>query len=156
MKKLLLLLAAIFILISCKKEENPQPVYPAMEVASKEGNAFKILNDSVLKVEWEKELPDAHAKIRGFEVEEVKVKGANATVTVIVAYCKDGKTTVGALLTEKGGYYYFEPDAAMVMCSGCVGGCKPEPVDKGGNIKLMCSTCDKCVKTDFSAFSLTK
>lgn len=149
MKKLLLLLVAMLALISCKKDGKQQPVYPAMQVAKKDGNAFRVLNGSVLKVEWEKELLALQTKIKGFEVEEIKVKGTGIIATVIVAYCKDGKTAIGALLNEKQGFYYFDPNAAMVVCSGCTEGCKPNPVIKNGEIKLMCSTCDKCVKTDF-------
>ncbi|MFP9112628.1 hypothetical protein ACLI1A_01715 [Flavobacterium sp. RHBU_3] len=150
MKKLLFLFTAIFMFVSCKKEAEQQVLYPTMKVAVKEKGEFKVLNDSLLRQEWEKELVNVQGKIQGFEVEQLTVKDTDAVATVITAYCKDGKTTVGALLKERDGYYYFNLNEAMVVCTGCIEGCKPQAVSVGRQFKLVCSTCNDCVKTEFS------
>lgn len=121
-----------------------------MKVAEKKDNAIRVINDSVLKVEWEKQIKNIHATIEGFEAEEIKVKDTDVKAVVITAYCTDGKTTIGALLKERRGYYYLDTDVAMVVCTGCIEGCKPQPVTVGRQFKLMCSTCNDCVKTEFS------
>lgn len=161
MKTFLTALVLVLFFISCKKGAPPEKTsgYPAFAVGVEKADAVypEVVNQDVLKQEWQKQLRAAGitSEIESFKIGQLRVAGDGNTVgsvvyTGLTAITADGKSSICARLDLKQGKYYFNADTPAIICHGtCPNGCNPSGVLKNGNFFLVCSECADCVKTDF-------
>lgn len=155
MKSFCTSLVLLLVFVSCKKDAAPVSAasYPAISVGIEEDGAFKVVNQNVLKREWEAQLraEGESVTISGFEIIKGIAKGDSAVdYYMLMATCADHKTTMAALLERKHDAFYFMKDISSVICSGgCAHGCLPAVFSKKNTLYLICSDCADCVKTDF-------
>lgn len=148
-------LVLLLVFVSCKKDVAPLSgvSYPAISVGVEKNGAFEVVNQDVIKQEWEAQLlaEGAAREISGFQIiKGISKGGSPISYYMLMATCTDHKTTMAALLERKGNDLFFIPDIASVICSGgCEHGCAPAVSSKNDALYIICSECADCVKTDF-------
>ncbi|KGO94156.1 hypothetical protein [Flavobacterium subsaxonicum] len=146
----------VLLLIACKKEApaGHSGKYPEIVVATANGDAFAVANDSIIKPEWEKVLNknSTGKTIMVLEVVKGKTEGGAKDFYMLIAKCNDGQTSIAALLEKQGNELYFDKsNPQTIICSGnCSGGCLPVAKNDETGTYLVCSACDNCTKTEHS------
>lgn len=155
MKRYYLLILLLLFVMSCKHTNEAPPVsYPETAVGISNAGAYIVQDSIALRQEWGKALDKAgeNYDLQNFKIEATTTSGdVKKQCFLLTATATDGKVKAAAILLKKENSFYFdENNPATVMCiSECTIGCLPTAIaNANGTIRLVCSSCTTCSKTD--------
>lgn len=166
MKKLFPLLLLLTVMISCiKKEEVTADEKKQESVSSSVGNeiqgkyVFKDADSLVYK--WnvfvnKKMKPQDSIILDDFSIVKTKTQGESVQdCYLLIAKSKIQKVALGTILEQKEGKFYTAAKDMsgfnayeVILCNGACGDtiCNPDVLIAKGVKRLICSTCDQCIK----------
>ena len=154
MRYCLKLILLVFLLASCTKATDKAAApMPDRVIGSIKNNVYSVVNTKDIKHEWETALAIAGDTLTldDFKIEKSVTTGdSKIECFMIMAKSSDGKTSVAALINQKDNYFYFiEDNFVSVVCKAeCKDGCLPVALSYKGVVKLVCSNCTACIKSD--------
>jgi hypothetical protein len=156
MKRYYFAIVLVVLLISCKQSDtqadssNGGP-YPAVVVSTLHKGIYEAVpHADIIKQEWAKKLEPGNT-ITDLKIVKSKITGnKQLDFYMLVATAGPDKTTMATLLTEKNGALYFEQESGIItLCSSkCPDGCQPYGIWQNGKIRIVCSPCPECLKTE--------
>lgn len=155
MKRYYLLTLLLSFVVSCKHTGEALPAsYPETAVGIFKDGIYIVQDSIALRREWRKALNKAgeNYDLQNFKIEATTTSGdVKKQCFLLTATATAGKVKAAAVLLKKEDSFYFdENNPATVMCgSECANGCLPTAItNANGIIRLVCSSCTTCSKTD--------
>jgi hypothetical protein len=161
-KNILYALAAIFLMLACKKKPETESNTKIDKIAENaylkdiigviKNGEFVVNNADAIIKHWNNKLREENIDGVLKEIEIVKAKPEDSpdTFYILVAKSEDKKTKVTVFLVLKDDKLYFEiQDNKMLslsICQGCIDGCNPGVNVHEGLKSIVCSPCQECMK----------
>ena len=155
MKRYLLAIAFILLFSACKDTvpEPPKREYPLLAVGTVADNgSYTVANKDIIKQHWAQTAHNSigNASIVSFEiVKSLTTNDKGQEFFMLTAKVSNNEALLSALLIKKGKSFYFEEEGTITACvSKCGTGCLPAGIYQNGRVRLYCTTCADCEKTE--------